>query len=67
MDCKIQNICVNPLERCLDSKCKSLFAVGCCTKYWTHCWILDAVVVDAVVVLDVVLNARRSTGCWTHC
>ena len=26
MDREIQNICVNPLERCRDFKCKSLFA-----------------------------------------
>ena len=26
MDGEIQNICVNPLERCRDYKCKSLFA-----------------------------------------
>ena len=26
MDREIQNICVNPLERCRDYKCKSLFA-----------------------------------------
>ena len=28
---------------------------------------LDAAVVDAAVVLDVVLNPRRGTGCWTRC
>ena len=50
MDREIQNICVNPLERCRDYKCKSLFADGVLVPV-SVAQILETIRIPALVLI----------------